>query len=287
MPRAPLRFAVALALGGCGPLERLPYTPATTPEQWCRIRPCVEIGGIIVNEPLGSLLVYLLTGMLLLAGRYVWRRRARENSRRWWAWALVLGGVAAGLAGTSYQAFSYELKCAGREVCLWTSWWEVAYLTIQNASIDCMVIAVAYSCTTGGLRTLLIGYAGANAAIHMMVTVYGAATANAFLISFELLLLFSLPALLTGVGVNGIRFLRNRTAVDRVLLGAWAWLVATNGAYFAYALAGCTQRLWKGGAGFYFSENDVLHLGMIGWTLYVVRVVARRIADLDERRGST
>jgi hypothetical protein len=246
------------------------------------MRPCVEIAGVIWNEPLGSLLIYGLAALWIWVGWHFWRERAREKSRCWWAWALFLGGAAAASAGTSYQAFSYELKCAGRELCVWTSGWEVAYLALQNASGACSVIAVAWSCTRGVLRRTLVGYAALNAAVHLAITAYGTVTADASLISFELLLGFSLPALVLGFVLNGFRFLRYRTALDAALLGAWIWLVATNAAYYAYLVGGVRQALWRDGAGFYFSENDVLHVGMIGWTLYVRFVVAPRVRDLDE-----
>jgi len=35
--------------------------------------------------------------------------------------------------------------------------------------------------------------------------------------------------------------------------------------------------------GFYFSENDVLHIGMIGWMLYFMRVVSKNVRDLPDK----
>jgi len=282
MKRGHLLGVGALALTGCGSIDNILFAPETRPDQWCSLRPCVDLGGVILNEPLGSFLVYLLAAMSLWAGWQFWKNRGAEKSRYWWAWALMLGGVAAACAGTSYQAFSYELKCAGRSLCVFTSWWEVVYMTVQNASVDCMVIAVAYSSTTGKLRQGLIKYAFANAGLHLLATIYGAATGNAFLISFELLLLFSTPALLAFLVLNGTRYVRHRTRVDAILLGAWVWLFATNALYYAYFGAGLTQRFWQNGQGFYFSENDVLHVGMIGWMLYFFLVVAKAVSDLKD-----
>ena len=69
------------------------------------------------------------------------------------------GEFGALLAGTSYEAFSYSIKCAGRAACLWTSWWEILYLIVSVWSIDAMILAVAYSSTTARLRTGLFIYA--------------------------------------------------------------------------------------------------------------------------------
>jgi hypothetical protein len=52
-----INYLVALgaaSLPGCGPIDKILYSPETRPDQWCGMRPCVEIGGIVLNEPLGS-----------------------------------------------------------------------------------------------------------------------------------------------------------------------------------------------------------------------------------------
>ena len=60
-------------------------------------------------------------------------------------------------------------------------------------------------------------------------------------------------------------------------------LIVVNVAYFAYYAAGITETLWDGGDGFYFSANDVLHVGMIAWLVYVAAAVGPRLRDLSPR----
>ena len=59
----------------------------------------------------------------------------------------------------------------------------------------------------------------------------------------------------------------------------WAWLVLTLAAYFVYLMSGTTQVLWARGV--WFSENDVLHIGLIGWMIYLAWVVAPRVRDAE------
>jgi hypothetical protein len=65
--------------------------------------------------------------------------------------------------------------------------------------------------------------------------------------------------------------------MDRALLVTWAWLVVTIAAYFFYLISGLTQSLWAQHV--WFSENDVLHIGLIIWMVYIVLVVALRVED--------
>ncbi len=228
-------------------------------------------------QPSTTFFVYLLGLLAIGAGIYFWRIRQGQRSRLWWGIALILWGAGALLAGTSYEAFSYALKCAGRPACVWTSWWEVGYLLLSVASIDAMLLAVATACTTGRVRRALIVYAAPNAAVYLVVVLVGALIPVKFLISFELLLIFAAPTILMFFILNGRRYARLRDGMDAALLGAWAWLALTIGAYFVYLMLGVTSTLWA--RGIWFSENDVLHIGLIVWMIYLARVVAPRVWD--------
>jgi hypothetical protein len=268
-----------LLLSACGRLDELTYQPETTPAQWCDQRPCVEVGDRILNEPLGTFLVFLLAGLWVAAGIYFLRTRRGQRSRQWLGIALILGGIGAALAGVSYQAFSYELKCAGLDVCRLTNGWEVGYSLTQACSVSAMLIAVAHACTTDRLRRGLIVFAVVNAAAYLVVTTVGVLAPSAVLLSFAVLMLFALPGILIVIVVAGRRYASTRDPMDRSLVVAAVLLVAVQVAYFAYYAAGITAVLWDDGTGFYFSENDVLHIGLILWLWYVVAVVGRHLRD--------
>lgn len=277
--RAILAALGLVALTGCGRLDDLRYSPATTPEQWCQQRPCVEVGGTVVNEPLGSFLVFLLALLWIAAGIYFFATRRGATSRLWLGIALVLGGIGAAQAGISYQAFSYVLKCQGRDFCLLTNGFEVGYSITQALSVSAMLIAVAYACASGALRKGLIWYAAINAAIYLAVSLAGVLVPSAVLLSFSVLMLFALPGIIIVIVVAGLRWRRTGDRMDRSLVIAALLLVLVQVAYFAYYAAGITATLYNGGEGFYFSENDVLHVGMIAWLAYVVFAVGRHLHD--------
>jgi len=271
----------ALALTGCRQLESIPYSPRQTPESWLRIQPFVEvhIGSttILVVQPTTTAIVYVLGIVAIGAGLRFWRLRNGHRSRLWWGIALALWGTGALLAGTSYEAFSYQIKCAGRGACLWTSWWELGYLAASAASADAILIAQAHACATAGWRKAQILYAITHAVLYTAAVLTGAFVPVPFLMSFEFLLIVSAPGTVVLVMQNGRRYVRLRRSMDLALLGAWAWLALTIGAYFLYLVSGETQILWA--RQIWFSENDVLHIGLIVWMVYLARVVAPRIGD--------
>lgn len=271
-----------LGLAGCGRLDELVHDPPTTPEQWCDQRPCVDLGGTVLAEPFGTALVALLAAMWFVAGAYFLVTRRGQRSRSWLGAALVLGGASAGMAGVSYQAFSYELKCAGWDLCRLTTGWEVGYSVTQALSVSAMLAAVAFATTTGWMRRAFLAVAAASAIGYLVVATAGVLLPSATLLSFPVLMLFAVPGLAMVIVLSARGYRRSRDAMHRHLLIAALLQVAVQAAYFATWLAGLTEALWDDGAGFYFSENEVLHVGMLLWLGYVVVALGPILRDARE-----
>jgi hypothetical protein len=274
--------AILLPLSACGQLDTIPYVPVQTPETWLQIQPYLRLGSasssVVLIQPTTSAIVYLLGILTIAAGVHFLKIRGNQLSRVWWGIALLLWGVGALLAGTSYEAFSYAIKCVGHETCLWTSWWEILYLIFSVWSIDAIMLAVAYSSATGKLRKGLSVYAIANGVIYLIIVMIGALIPVKFLISFELLLVVTAPSIIIFFVLNGWRYYGSKFNLDFVLLVTWIWLGVTIIAYFLYLISGNTASFWA--KGFWFSENDVLHIGLIIWMLYITFVLAPRVKDL-------
>jgi hypothetical protein len=265
-------------------LKSIRYTdPELTPENWCEVQPCKTIrfasSGILLTQPSSTFFVYALGILTIGVGLHFLWLPGDGVSRLWWGVSLLLWGIGALLAGTSYQAFGYQIKCAGRETCAWTSWWEVAYLMCQQVSVDALLVGVALSCTEGTVRMVLLGYALLTAVIYVILTFIGGIIAVKILITFEWMVWVSTPVFLAVLTINGWRYYLHGDLMDLALLGAWAWLLLTMMAYWLYDKLGITAKLWAKGRGIWFSQNDVLHIGLILWMVYLAAVVASRVHD--------
>ncbi|MEZ4641602.1 MAG: hypothetical protein R3E31_02495 [Chloroflexota bacterium] len=288
MTRHPLLWLSLLPLlVGCGRLETIPSDPPQTPTTWLTIQPYIHITlfnrDVILIQPTSTLFVYTLGLLAIGIGLYAWRSWQKQVSRSWWSIALLLWGIGALLAGTSYEAFSYHLKCAGRAVCVWTNGWELAYLVLSVASINAMMLAQAYACASGRWRKSMSRYAITHTQLYAGLVALGAVIPNPFLISFEFLILVIAPTLLFFVWLNGRRYWRDRQEMDLALLRTWLGLGSVMGLYFLYYVLGITPWLWR--QGIWFSDNDVLHLGLIAWMGYIARAVLPRVVDAAAVNG--
>lgn len=257
--------------------------PELTPATWCEIQPCmkVRIAGreVTLTQPTSTFLVYLLGLLTVGAGLYFLLIRGDEISRIWWGISLLLWGIGALLAGTSYQAFAYEIKCAGRQSCTWTSWWEVVYLMFQQVSMNAMLVGVAYSCTEGYLQIALFAFALVSSVVYVVSTFVGGIVPVKSLITFSLMVWVSAPILLIFFVVNGWRYHIYSDPMDLSLLFTWILLLLTSAVYWLYDELNITQKIWAKGKGIWFSQNDVLHVCLIFWVIYIATVVANRIKD--------
>ncbi len=257
--------------------------PTLTPENWCEFQPCVTIRlaskNVVLTQPSSTLFVYLLGILTIGVGLHFWWLRGDQVSRLWWGISLMLWGIGALLAGTSYQAFGYQIKCAGQETCAWTSWWEVIYLMLQQVSVDTLLVALAYSCTEGTLQAVLLGYALISAVGYVILTFIGGIIPVKSLITFELMLWVSTPLFLIMFALSAWRYHTLGMTMDLAFVGAWVLLLLTLTAYWLYDKLDLTPKLWAKGKGIWFSQNDVLHIGLILWMIYIATVVAEHVHD--------
>ena len=274
-------FVLFMLLTGCGRLATIPMSPETTPEQWLKTHPHLNLelfsNAFVLAKPSSSAIVYLLGVLTIIIGILFLLRRENEKSRYWWGLGLLFWGIGTLFAGTSYQAFAYEIKCAGQVFCSWTSWYEVIYMIFEVASINALLVAVAHSTVRGKALKVAQGYAAANMLLYLAVSLTGAVLPSWILVSFELMMLFCFPGLVAAFVLNLRGYRREKDPMNRNLVITWLFLLLVMVAYYAYLLSGIAEQLWADGT--WFSANDVLHIGLILWMLYIAFAVRGRVSD--------
>ena len=239
------------------------YFPITTPIEWCENQPCVVFElfsqNITIVQPSSTILVYFLGVITIFLGLSLLRNILFNKFVSWWGIALLLWGLGAIVAGTSYQIFSYELKCAGRSFCIWTSMWEIVYLMFSVGSINAMLIAQANINNNMKYRDLMIYYGLCNYFIYLIIIFIGVVVPIQFLISFELMILLLAPTILYLLVYNIQNYNQLKEPIYRSLIFIFSSLILIIGIYFLYFMLDITAILWE--QGIWFSENDVLHPG--------------------------
>lgn len=239
-------------------------TPLMTPEDFLASRPFMELGnGWILIEPSSSLMVFLLGIQIFVMGLFLLR-----DNLTLWGWSLLFWSAGTILAGISYQTFGYELKCSGQAYCLFTSWFELAYLFTTAMSISLMAFAFAQRFTTNRTTKYLIGYGKIALVIYTVILVLGSILNNQLMISYELFTVFFMPLFLVFFIVNIVNYKTNKNSLDNAFIKLWLLFLFVNVAYYVYFFLGYTELLYDT-TGIWFSANDVLHVALILWFVYL------------------
>ncbi len=279
-----LSALVLTIITGCGQLPNLKLDPPVKPSEWCDHQPCWQIGEITVNQPSSSILVFVLTALTLWLAYYFYKTRRQEASRFWWSFSLLLAGLGALFAGISFQAFAYEIKCKGFEYCNYTSYWEIAYNVFTVAGAAAMLIGIAHSFFKNSLIGACKIYAVVTTLCYIVLSIVGILNANKFLLSFEFMILFSLPPYLIILVYQLYHFTKKPSKLLIRYLTCWAILIFTFIAYSIYLANAYTEKLWASGT--WWSANDVLHILMILWCLYIYYFLADFVQDKIDKAST-
>ncbi|MHA1584205.1 MAG: hypothetical protein ACTSWL_03040 [Promethearchaeota archaeon] len=268
-------------------IDQLLYEPKTTPAYMFQAYPSLFIkthwGIFIWMRPGSTIIVYLLGILGIIVGIKFIQRSISELSRYWWGIALLLWGLGAIVAGTSYQAFSYEIKCRNYTFCLWTSLWEIFYLILSIASINAMLIShVNANIDKKKNRTMFYYYIIFNMSVSTICILIGAIEPIKFLISFEFMILSALPAILFMFGHNVYRFLKYHLQKNLISIQVWFLLGIVMLFYFAYLQLGIMNFFFE--QKFCFSANDVLHTGLIFWMIFMDKRLLNVLHDNDKQK---
>lgn len=234
-------------------LSSLRYEPDITTNEWCSLQPCLSLGGYTLSVPSSSLFIFSLAILTIVLGfklnDHIWRR------------GLIFWGIGALSAGISYQLLGFELKCAGRDICIWTTPWELVYMVFTMAAIAKMLEAIT------GNKKLAYGIYF----IYSAIIIIAGYLPIRFLISFEFFVIIAAPCFLTMFVLNVLDYKKTHNEKSKMLSVTWVALGSIIIVYYLYYLLGITELLWE--HKIWFSENDVLHILLIGWMVLLYTIL--------------
>lgn len=242
--------------------------PSTTPETFLSSVPNITITifgeTLILIEPSSTILVYLL-GLIMIGLGIGFLTTHRNNyARRYWGSGLILWGLGAITAGTSYQAFGYELKCRGRDLCQFTTGFELVYMLLTAYSINFLVAATGYTSVKEIGRKRLIRFAIIDSLAYSIFLLVGAIIPIRFMVSYEGFMVFIGGNFVLMFIMNIRYYLTHRDQLNLSLIWLWVGFLIVNIGYFVALFAGFAAPLYAQ-YGIWFNENDTLHLLLILW----------------------
>jgi hypothetical protein len=271
-----------LSLTGCHRLSTIEDSSQVSPEAFLQNQPWLNLSigdfSFVWSQPSSSLMVFFVALYTIFKGYKFLSHTQQQRAKFWWGIGLLLTGIGAFLAGISYQALGYEIKCNGREICTFTSEWEVAYMLLSIMGLAALVIAASFSNAKGKVRKVMIVSALVGLIVYSSLLFYGIFGAIKLLVSFEFMAAFSSAVVIFFILLHSRAWIRERDSMNRSLLTCWIIFVAVFLIYGIYLNSGLTSTLWA--KGIWFTENDVLHLGMVYWVYFVGKHLPERLKDL-------
>ena len=237
--------------------------PLITPENYLASKPYIELfNRWIIIVPSSSIIVYGLGIQIMVLSVML-----IKDKEKLWGLSLLFWGIGTLLAGTSYQSLGYELKCSNQTYCLFTSWFELAYLFMTAISISLMAKAFAETFTQNKIKKFLINYGNIAMIGYTVILLLGTIIENQFMISYELFTVFFMPLFIVFFVINVLNYRKNKNDCDYSFIILWLFFLVVNISYFVYYFLGFTSSLYTN-LGIWFSANDVLHVGLILWFAY-------------------
>jgi hypothetical protein len=276
-------IAMILAVCRYGNTDSLLMLPLTSPDEFLTRMPhtIVKLFGadFVLIQPSSTFFVYLLGAVMILVGGFFLVTSRAQRSRIYWAVGLILWGLGAIAAGTSYQAFGYELKCRGREYCLFTSDFELVYMLLTAYSINFLVASTGYTSLNGKGRNRLIYFALIDSAAYSVFLLVGALLPVKFLVSYEGFMAFIGVNFVLMFVLNVRHSIRYQDVLNRNLVFIWIGFLLVNAFYFVSLFGELGAGLYQN-LGIWFNENDVLHVLLILWAFMIYALLKNRTADI-------
>lgn len=278
-----ISIVVVIILLGIFMPSNIILTPLITPSEYLASKPFVDLilfgKTLTIIVPSSTVMVFLLGFQVVYLGTSFLRNK-NDNAQLWWGIGMLFWGLGALSAGLSYQGLGYELKCQGLEYCQFTSFPELVYLFLTAISMGALCIAISLTVLKKEKRKPLKYYGTVSVILYTVVLLIGSIISHQFLISYELFTIFFMPMFVLFFVISVVQYKKNNDELNKTLIMTWILFLLVNVSYYVYYFLGFTEALYEN-TGIWFSANDVLHVALIGWMLYIQLVLKKKIENRE------
>ena len=261
--------------------DKMKLSPLITGEEFLSSQPYITIGDVVLTQPSSTLIVYILGFFIILLGVRFLIKKQDHASRKWWGFSMIFWGAGAIFAGTSYQAFGYQLKCVGVEYCNFTDWWEIMYLLLTAISIGMLVIAMSHCVAGGKTRRVMKLITYISIPLYAAILTIGSIVPIKLMITYELFCVFFMPHFVVFFLLSIKEYRIKRDIMNKRFIITWILFLISNVAYYVYYWLGISEKLLNS-TGIWFNQNDVLHVLLLGWMIYIWITLPNVIVDKKE-----
>jgi len=261
--------------------DKMKLSPLITGEEFLSSQPYITIGDVVLTQPSSTLIVYILGVFIILLGVRFLIKKQDHVSRKWWGFSMIFWGAGAIFAGTSYQAFGYQLKCVGVEYCNFTDWWEIMYLLLTAISIGMLVIAMSHCVAGGKTRRVMKLITYISIPLYAAILTIGSIVPIKLMITYELFCVFFMPHFVVFFLLSIKEYRIKRDIMNKRFIITWILFLISNVAYYVYYWLGISEKLLNS-TGIWFNQNDVLHVLLLGWMIYIWITLPNVIVDIKE-----
>ncbi len=243
-------------------IDRLLILPLIKGDMFLSQYPYIKLNNLIIQQPTSTFFILLLAIITVGLGLYYLKNKKNKFSI-WLGINFIFWGIGAFLAGLSYQAFGYYLKCTNLEYCTFTNWVELLYMTFTVISINALLVAYSYLINNKKVQDNLQNYAIISVVLYSLFQGIGIVLPNQFMISYEGMLLFLSPNIIIMMWIN---YKNLSNTLHKRLWTIWLLFLGVNVAYFIALFSNQGPFLYSN-FNIWFNENDTLHVLLIVWML--------------------
>jgi len=243
-------------------IDRLLILPLIKGDMFLSQYPYIKLNNLIIQQPTSTFFILLLAIITVGLGLYYLKNKKNKFSV-WLGINFIFWGIGAFLAGLSYQAFGYYLKCTNLEYCTFTNWVELLYMTFTVISINALLVAYSYLINNKKVQDNLQNYAIISVVLYSLFQGIGIVLPNQFMISYEGMLLFLSPNIIIMMWIN---YKNLSNTLHKRLWTIWLLFLGVNVAYFIALFSNQGPFLYSN-FNIWFNENDTLHVLLIVWML--------------------